>query len=173
MAQLMKTFDPSQVAPASAFEPLPAGWYPAMIVASESKETSKADGWYLKLKVQIIEGDFKGRNIWTMLHLGNANPKAVEIAEGQFSALCRALGSGPIDNSDVLHDKPLSVKLTVKPESNGYAASNDIQGWKALETAPVTPVTFALPKAPPAANAWKAAPAAKSVDEAFTDDIPF
>ena len=62
MAQL--NFDASTVAPQEAFDPIPAGWYPAQIVESEMKAGSKPGSSYLAITLQIMGGDFNNRKVF-------------------------------------------------------------------------------------------------------------
>jgi len=61
----------------------------------------------------------------------------------------------PLHNSEELLDKPLMVKLAVRPASNGYDASNDVKGYASAGAVPVAPA--AAPVAAPAVAAppWK------------------
>ena len=85
-------FDANNVDPATDFEPLPAGKYMAVITASEMKATKAGSGHYLELTFQIIDGPLKNRLLWSRLNLDNQNRKAVQIALGELSAICRAVG---------------------------------------------------------------------------------
>ncbi len=86
-------FDATTVEPTTDYDPIPAGKYLAVITDSEMKSTKSGNGEYLELTFQIIEGEFKNRNQWARLNLDNPNPKAVQIAQGELSAICRA-GNG-------------------------------------------------------------------------------
>lgn len=117
------------------YQPLPAGKYKAVITESESKPTAKG-GEYLKLTVEIIEGQYKGRKVFGNLNLKNANPEAEKIARISLADICRAVGvTHPRDSSE-LHNKPLVVKLAIKPETAEYPAGNDIKGWEGIDKTP-------------------------------------
>jgi Protein of unknown function (DUF669). len=53
-------FDANQVDPNVVYEPLPAGWYKAVITTSEEKPTKAQTGSYLQLSLEVIEGRCKG-----------------------------------------------------------------------------------------------------------------
>ena len=74
-------FDASKIELTNNYELLEDGTYTAIIADSEWKENRAKTGGYLNLKLEIIEGKYKGRVIFDMLNLQNQNPKAVEIAE--------------------------------------------------------------------------------------------
>ncbi len=127
-------FNAESVEPQGDFEPIPAGWYIAMITQSEMKPTKTGDGEYLQLRLDIIEGEYENRVLFDRLNLKNPNQTAVEIAQRELSAICRAVGvMQPKDSSD-LHDKPLRVKVAIRPAGNGYEASNEIKAYDAADT---------------------------------------
>ena len=134
------------------YEPLPAGRYVAIIVKSENKD-SKSGGTYLKLEVDIVEGQYKGRKLFANLNLVNANDMAVKIAKTELANICRAVGVMRPKDSSELHNKPISIRVAIQPERDGFPASNVIKGWDALATNP-TPVN-PPPAAAPASKPWE------------------
>ena len=142
------SFDATTIEPAD-FSALPSGDYTALISSSEFRATKSGDGQYLVLAFQIVDGPKKGRMLWHNLNLINSNPKAVEIAQRELSAICRATGAMQIDNSDALHNKPHRITVAYipsGPDAKGIHRdeSNRIKQWTALGGA--TPV--AAPAAP-------------------------
>lgn len=128
MSGNLSGFDAGQVAP-NSFDVLPAGEYEAVIVTSTVEQTSKGDGKYLKLELQVLNGEFQNRKVWDRLNLWNPSAKAVEIAKGTLSAICRAVGVlTPQDSSD-LHNKPLRIKVTVR-KSDEYGDQNEIKAYR-------------------------------------------
>mgnify|MGYP000411414076 CR=1 FL=1 len=71
--------------------------------------------------------------MFARLNLKNANDKAVDIARKDLAAICRAVGVMSPKSSEELHDKPLMIKVKVRPASGEYDASNDVGGYKADE----------------------------------------
>ena len=170
MAQL--NFDASTVAPQEAFDPIPAGWYPAQIVESEMKAGSKPGSAYLAITLQIMGGDFNNRKVFDRFNLQNANPVAVEIAYRSLSAVCHAVGLIQVADSQLLHGRPMMVKVSVRPArvdattGAAYDASNEVKGYKALDAssavaggAPATGTPAWATSAAPAVSAPVAAPA--------------
>ena len=125
-------FNAQTVEPQAAFDPLPAGWYPMQIVESELKPTSNGEGQYLQLKLQVINGDHANRVVYERLNIVNKNPTAQEIAYRNLSAICHATGVIQVEDSQQLHGIPMEVKLSVRPAQNGYDASNDVKGYRAI-----------------------------------------
>ena len=150
-------FNAEEIEP-SSFDPIPAGWYTAIISSSEMKATRDGYGEYLSLTLQVIEGQYENRLVFARLNLKNANEKAVDIARKDLAAICRAVGVMSPKSSEELHDKPLMIKVKVRPASGDYEASNDIGGYKAVEGANLTPAPKAASKPqtpPPAATTTK------------------
>ena len=110
-------------------ELLPAGEYTAIIVASgarsedpQTKEgfviSKSGKGAYLPMTFEIIDGEFKGRQVRKNFNLQNANQDAVRIARQEMKQLLVALNwdfarkpGGPEDTSE-LHMIPLVVMST-------------------------------------------------------------
>jgi hypothetical protein len=143
-------FNAAEVEPRSAFEPLPAGEYEAIIEESEEKPTKDGRGSYLQLVVQVVAGDHKGRKLWARLNLNNPSQQAVEIARAELSAICRAVGVMNPQDSGELHNKPLVVAVKVREYQGEY--QNEIKGWKS-----VRPNTAAIGGAAPKPAAAKPA----------------
>jgi len=124
-------FDANQVDPNVVYEPLPAGWYKAVITTSEEKTTKAQTGSYLQLSLEVIDGPMQGRKLTDRLNLNNPNATASEIAYRTLSAICHAVGVMTPRSSQDLHDKPLMVKVKVKPADGQYSASNEVAGYEA------------------------------------------
>lgn len=151
-------FNAEEVEPSSSFDPIPAGWYTAIISASEMKATRDGYGEYLSLTLQVIEGQYENRLVFARLNLKNANDKAVDIARKDLAAICRAVGVMSPQGSEQLHDIPLMIKVKVRAASGEYEASNDIGGYKAAEGANLTPTPKTQtppPAATPAKKPWQ------------------
>ena len=126
-------FDATKVAPNEGFGLIPAGEYQAKIVATEMVKNNSGKGKHLKIKVQIIGPEYKGRILFDRLNLVNPSKEAVQIAEAQLSAICHALEIKRIKDTQQLHGKPLNVSVIVEPGTNGYKDQNKIQVYTKLE----------------------------------------
>ena len=122
-------FDATKVDPRGTFEPLPADWYEVVITASEEKPTKAQTGSFLELKLEVVDGQYKGRLLFDRLNLNNPNKIAEEIAASTLSAICHAVGVMNPEDSSELHDRPLMVKVVVKPADGAYSASNEVKGY--------------------------------------------
>jgi len=123
-------FDASQIEPMTTFDPIPAGKYLAMITASEMKPNKAGTGSYLELVFTIIEGEYKGRQLWARLNLDNPNELAVKIARAELSAICRAVGVLTPRDSVELHNLPLVIRVACKKRKDTDEMVNVIKGYE-------------------------------------------
>jgi len=122
-------FNANEVDPATDFDPVPAGKYLAVITDSEMKPTKNGNGHYLELTFQIIEGEYKNRLLWARLNLDNPNELAVQIARGELSSICRAIGVMQPKDSVELHNLPLTVTVKCKKRDDTGDVVNEIKGY--------------------------------------------
>lgn len=125
-------FDATQVSPSDSYDPIPAAWYNAMIVGSEMKPTKDGLGSYLNLQFRVIDGEYANRTVFTRLNLQNASPVTQEIAYKQLSAIAHAVGILHVQQSEQLHGIPLMIKVKYREAKDGYDASNEVGGYKAI-----------------------------------------
>ncbi|MDD4270891.1 MAG: DUF669 domain-containing protein [Thermoguttaceae bacterium] len=131
----LQGFDANQVEPTTAFDPIPAGKYLAAIIDSKMKPTKAGTGQYLELTLQILEGEFKSRQLWARLNLDNPNAQTVKIARGELSAICRAVGvMSPGDSTD-LHNLPMIITVRCKKRPDTGEISNEVRGYAKREAA--------------------------------------
>lgn len=112
-----------------------AGWYQMQIVESELKET-KSGGHMIVLEFEMVEAvhpDLKGRKMWTNLNLWNPNQQAVEIAQRDLSAICKAMGhTEEVGETTVLHNRAIAVKARIKPAKGDFEARNEPTGYDSV-----------------------------------------
>lgn len=132
MALLPNVFVPEDVK--SDFDTIPAGWIEAEIVKSEIKSTKDNKGKYIALTFKVTEeGDFTGRMIFTNLNIVNASEIAVKIAQTDLKNICNAIDfEGELEDTVDLHNQPMLIKLSVKPETSQWPEKNEIKGFKAV-----------------------------------------
>ena len=148
MSGNLSGFNANDVEPNSAFAPLPAGEYQAIISESNMKPTKNGLGKYLELKLQILNGQHQNRTLFDRLNLVNKNDVAVQIAKGTLSSICRAVGVLEPDDSLELHNKAMCIVVKIKNDQDGNPR-NEVKGYKPRHTA---------------------APAASIVEQAFESD---
>lgn len=123
-------FNAAEVEPSKGFDPLPVGDYVAMIVDSEEKTTQAGTGSYIKLTIEIVDGDYKGRKLWENLNLNNPSSEAVAIAKATLSAICRAVGVLTPRDTVELHNIPMSVKIGLEKRKDSGEMQNRIKSYK-------------------------------------------
>lgn len=120
-------FDASQVAPNTGVpDPIPSDWYNAIIDETEMKPTKDGLGSYLQVRYSVADGQYANRKVYARLNLRNNNPVAQEIAYGELSAICHAIGLMQVQDSSQLHNIPVKIKVKLKPADGQYDASNEI-----------------------------------------------
>ncbi|MEX2672882.1 MAG: DUF669 domain-containing protein [Phycisphaeraceae bacterium] len=132
-------FDARQVDPATSLDPLPAGKYVAVVSDSQMKPTKNANGSYLELTFDVIEGEHKGRKAWARLNLHNPSEAAVKIARAELSAICRAVGVMQPRDSVELHNLPLVIAVKLKRREDTGELANEIKGYEAKPKATTPP----------------------------------
>jgi len=129
-------FNSAEVVPSTGTaDALPAGWYNVMMDESDVKPTSKSTPdnpqFMLACRFNILDGQYQGRKLFTRLNIRNSNPQAVEIAYKDLSAICHAVGMiGLVQDSTMLHGKPLKVKVKLRAATGEYEVSNEISAYK-------------------------------------------
>jgi hypothetical protein len=159
MVQIGQNYNPNEHEPnQGSFDPMPAGWYAMHIIDSQVRKTRDGQGQFLELTWEILEQyhpDLKGRRAWDRLNLWNNNQKAVDIANGTLSQICRSIGQlEQWSDTNVLHNRPAAVKLKVRAATEQYEATNEVSGYDAVASrfqvgAPVNVQTAAPPPAAP------------------------
>ena len=133
MADLGGTFDANakENNPSNA---LPAGEYPAVLVKSDKPEGKS----FLYCEFQITAGEYQNRKIIHRFNLFHANQEPRDIAKGQFSQFCRAVGVLTPKDSSELELKPLVIKINAKDSGGQYGIQNNIVKFspKPLSSAP-------------------------------------
>lgn len=149
MGANLQGFDARNEDPMADFEALPAGKYLAAIVESEMKPTKAGDGNYLELKFQVLDGEYKGRNLWSRLNLTNPSGVAVKIARSELAAICQAVGVLTPNDSTELHDLPMEVKVAVKKRQDNGELTNEIKGYAKRSSAVAAGANQSPGSAPP------------------------
>lgn len=153
----LQGFDASTVPEQEDFSALPEGQYVVLATASEMKPTKNGNGEYLQFVFEVIDGQYKGRRLWSRLNLKNANQTAVDIAQRELAAICKAVGVIKPSDSSELHNKPLTVTVAVeiddrKREGNTIKKYEAV-GHQSVNYAPVTAQAQAAP-APAQTAPW-------------------
>lgn len=133
----LRGFDANTVEPSKDFGLLPRNDYEVVITESEKKSTQAGDGEYISLTFQVLTGEFQNRKLWLNLNLWNKNPETVQIAKGQLSSICRAVGVMTPNDTAELHDKPFKISVGQRKNKQSGQLENNITGFKQRATGPV------------------------------------
>ena len=131
MASLKDTFNLDKL-PESSFDLIPDGWYQAMIVKGEIKETKNQTGEYINFRFDIIGPTHQGRCVYSVLNIKNQSAEAERIGRQQLGDIMRAVGLTKATDTDQFLGQALQIKLGSQKETEGRQASNKIIGYKAL-----------------------------------------
>lgn len=113
------------------FGALPDGDYLIRIFESEMKQTKGKTGEFLKLSIHVMTPEFEGRQLFVNLNLNNPNASAVDIANRELGAICRAVGKPVIQDSTELHGIPFIGTLEYVPPTEAILATSTVKAKKA------------------------------------------
>lgn len=147
-------FNAANVDPTPSFTPIPAGVYLAQVTESDVKATKAGNGNYAAFTIEVLEGDFKGRRVFTNINISNSNAEAERIGQKMLSQLCHAVGVLQLTDTTQLHNRPMRVKVVVKKDEQ-YGDKNEVRGFEAAAGVVLPPTQGAAPAAPAkAAPPW-------------------
>ncbi len=146
-------FDANEVEPNTNFDPIPAGKYLAIIVASEMKPTRNGKGEYLQLELDILDGPHKSRKIWDRLVIKHPSEQTVKIARGTLSSICRAVSVMAPRDSAELHNLPLIVSVGLKKRDDTGELTNTVKGYAKRDSG-AAPAGAAVANAPGSTPPW-------------------
>lgn len=131
MAQL--TFDATQYNPEQGVGQLSVGRHLVIIEKDEIKKANGSDGGYLQFDLKGV-GDSQAESGAYRLNLYNNNPKTVEIAHRQLSAVCYAVGVLGINgDTSVLHGLPFQVEVAYQKGHNPKTDGDEAKGYTEIK----------------------------------------
>ncbi len=136
--------------------PIPPGAYVAHVIDSTVKDTKAGTGKYVALTWEVLEGQHAGRRIFQNCNIINPNPTAESIGRRVLKAIAAAAGVERVNSSDLLHHKPMNVKVKVRPSGPDRQgihreAQNEMDeaGFSAIQRrAPARPSPAPVPQRP-------------------------
>ncbi len=148
-------FNARNVAPELPRDPIPAGVYLAHIIESDVVAT-KTGGQMLKLTHEILDGQCKGRRVWSNINIQNPSAEAERIGQAQLSALCHAVNVLDLRESSMLHMIPLRMRVSIRPagpDKSGVPrdAQNEVKGYEAATGGAPAQASFQTQQRPAAA----------------------
>lgn len=114
---------------------IPEGPKMVRITDSAMKPTKAGTGEYLELLMEVLTPEFAGMKHTQRLNLNNPNPQAVDIANRELGAICRAVGKPVIQDSVELHNIPFIADFVVDPPEPAVEA-DPVTGTKARRARP-------------------------------------
>ena len=132
-------FDASQVPEQQEFSALPEGQYVVIATATEMKPTKSGTGQFLQFTFEVLDGPQKGRKLWARLNLVNPNQTAVDIAQRELGAICRAVNVIKPSDSAELHNKPMLITVAVEIDDR-KRESNIIKKYEPVSAGAATSV---------------------------------
>jgi hypothetical protein len=143
MAYLGQTINANEIAERNDFSPVPSGSYRVTIIGSEMKKTSRGDGEYLALEMDILDGDHAGRKIFERLNIVNQNQQTVDIAYRTLGEIIRACGKVQVADSEELHGINMLADVIVKPGKPYTKDGQTVQGNPQNEVKKYSPASGA------------------------------
>lgn len=127
------------VEPQEDFEPIPPGWYYAVLEKAEPKPTKAGTGSYMNCQYSILgpqEGgeQFNNRKVFGTITLKNPNQQAMDIGARQMSALCRAVNVMRPHSTEELCNIPFLLRVKIEAKQ-GFEPKNAPTSWKSIEEA--------------------------------------
>lgn len=98
-------------------ESLPRAWYKCVIIREESKRNSKNTGSFLQFTLKVIEGDYRGTEVFDTLNIDNPNPVAVKLA-GQRLAAYSWVTLGHANESDTMNFQDTQFFAEIGPQKD-------------------------------------------------------
>ncbi|MFW6061883.1 MAG: DUF669 domain-containing protein [Planctomycetota bacterium] len=120
----------------TGFEPIPAGKYLAVISESEMKRSQDGSHEYLNLTFRVLEGEYANRLLWKALCIHHPKAQAKQIARGQLTSICKAVGILQPRDTAELHNPPMTVTVKVRKRSDTGERVNEISGSPARACPP-------------------------------------
>jgi len=124
----------------NGFTVLPAGKYKMCLVGDELVNNKANTGKILKLKIQVIEGQFMGEILTDNLNITNPSATCQRIGQGTLKKICNLCGVPfPPQDTAGLMGKPMVVGLTVEEFTSNATGktlqSNKVKSYEAANTA--------------------------------------
>lgn len=111
-------FDTNTVEPQGDFEVISPGKYPVTIDKAEVLQTKKQDGYYLKVCMTVLDGQYRNRKLWDNINIQNPSQQCVDIGLRTLSALGKATGVTYVSDENQFLGKTCMVHVKVKGEQN-------------------------------------------------------
>ena len=130
MVQLAEVINQSEPEARKDFDLLPNGYYRAIALSEEEKDTKDGTGKYIKMEFEISSPpEFAKRKIWTNFNIVNKSLTATNIAKEHLGNFAWAVKIDKLSDTNQLLYKELTIEVGVQPAKGDYKASNIIKGY--------------------------------------------
>jgi hypothetical protein len=109
--------------------PLPPGKYVMEITEGELRDNRSGNGRHIRLVLEVMDGEFKGREVCDYINTEHPNPLVLEIAAKRLSSIVRACCLPVISDVDELHHRPMLVDVRIRPAEGRWPASNEVKKY--------------------------------------------
>lgn len=170
MASLGNVFNRDDLPQSEGFDPIPDGWYQAVIEGAELKPTKDGTGKLIAVKYKIMGPTHANRTLFGNLNIKNRSADAERIGLQQLGSIMGAIGIAKVQDTDQLIGGRLEIKVAYKAPvmENGhekYPAGNEVKGFKAIEGSVPPSIGSSIPKPTQTATAGSSAPWAKKPEQ--------
>ena len=143
------------------FSPIPEGDYLVEIKTAEIKATKSGTGKYINVRMDVIEGKYTKRVLFSIINIKNDSDVAERIGRSQLGEIMRCNNIATLQDTDQLIGATMMVRVVIG-EYKGEA-KNEIKGYRSASGASPMPKAAASSEAAPTAPiaAGKAPPWAK------------
>ncbi|CAB4172657.1 Protein of unknown function DUF669 [uncultured Caudovirales phage] len=137
------------------FSPLPEGEYLVEIKTAEIKATKSGTGKYINVRMDVIEGKYAKRVLFSIINIKNDSDVAEKIGRSQLGEIMRSNNIGTLQDTDQLIGATMMVRVVIgeykgeaKNEIKGYRSAGGVIQKVAASSEP-TSAPVAAGKAPP------------------------
>lgn len=144
-APLGFTFNAAAVEPTAPMGAVPAGTYNVMVEKAELIPVkSDASQSQYELEFVIIDGQYKGRKGWMYLNIHNPDEQKRAMAQGDLSAICRAVNVIQLNDMTQLCGRPLTCDFKLVKGTEQYPDDkNKLRNFKPYAGSAGAPVATA------------------------------
>ena len=130
-------FDATKYEPQRAFDLLPDGDYPVVIVRSDFKPNSKGTGRFIELEMAIQGGQYNNQRVFERLNVENPSQQTVDIANRTLTSICCVTGVLHLEDLQQLHNRPFVAIVRQVPRGDQKhlpeeerGKSNAVKGYR-------------------------------------------
>jgi len=141
------------------FTVLPAGKYKAVLVGDELTDNKAKTGKILKMKLQVVEGQFATEILTDNLNITNPSQVAQKIGQGTLKRICNLCQVNfPPQDTDGLMGKPMVITVKVEEfksnNTGNMLKSNKISKYDPADTSIPADMPAQAQAQPQAASNW-------------------